>query len=92
MGSTNGTYVDGVRIAARAPVICQREQRITLGHTVALPWPGEGGIRTASRPPGEARVIRIGRSPDSDIVLDYPMISWEHARIVQEVVSTFLRT
>ena len=84
MGSTNGTYVDGIRIAARAPVIVRREQRITLGHTVALPWPGEGGIRTASRPPGEARVIRIGRSPDSDIVLDYPMISWEHARIVQE--------
>ena len=28
-------------------------------------------------------MIPIGRSPDSDVVLDYPMISWEHARIVQ---------
>ena len=26
--------------------------------------------------------IRIGRSPDSQVVLDFPMISWEHARIV----------
>ena len=28
-------------------------------------------------------VIRIGRSPDSQVVLDFPMISWEHARIFQ---------
>ena len=33
--------------------------------------------------PRDARVITIGRSPDSDVVLDYPMISWEHARIIQ---------
>ena len=26
--------------------------------------------------------IRIGRSPDSQVVLNFPMISWEHARIV----------
>ena len=28
--------------------------------------------------------ITIGRSPDSDVVLDFPIISWQHARIVQE--------
>ena len=129
MGSTNGTYVDGIRIAARIPVIVSREQRVTLGQNVPLPWPDgtprpatpsrppqatvEMPVRTAtmemaapsrqatadfpprpatadrsSRPttperPREAGVIRIGRSPDSDVVLDYPMISWEHARIVQ---------
>ena len=86
MGSSNGTYVDGVRIPARSPVIVRREQRITLGHAVAMPWPGPpaGASHTTSRSSAEARVIRIGRSPDCDIVLDYPMISWEHARIVQE--------
>ncbi|MBB5056610.1 ABC-type multidrug transport system ATPase subunit [Granulicella aggregans] len=30
------------------------------------------------------RTRRIGRAPDSDVVIDLPMISWEHARIVEE--------
>jgi len=30
-----------------------------------------------------SRVIRIGRSPDSEVVLDFPIISWEHARILR---------
>ena len=110
MGSTNGTYVDGIRITARIPVIVAREQRVTLGVNVPLPWP-DGNARQSpaqhsptqvttqqvsnqgatARPPRavtsdrprDSRVIRIGRSPDSDVVLDYPMISWEHARIVE---------
>ncbi len=112
MGSTNGTYVDGIRITARIPVIVTREQRVTLSQNVPLPWP-DGSSRqatagpaptptqvitdlpsrqgtadraprqTVSDRPRDTRVIRIGRSPDSDVVLDYPMISWEHARIVQ---------
>jgi len=28
------------------------------------------------------KIISIGRSPDSQVVLDFPIISWEHARIV----------
>src|ERR1700734_1482510 len=28
------------------------------------------------------KTIRIGRSPDSDIVLDFPIVSWEHARLM----------
>lgn len=34
--------------------------------------------------PTSSRTIRIGRSPESEIVLDLPMISWDHARIVEE--------
>ena len=30
------------------------------------------------------RTIRIGRSPESDVVLDLPIVSWEHARITEE--------
>ena len=29
-----------------------------------------------------SKVISIGRSPDSHVVLDFPIISWEHARIM----------
>jgi ABC-type multidrug transport system ATPase subunit len=34
--------------------------------------------------PPSAHTKRIGRAPDSDIVIDLPMISWEHARVVEE--------
>ena len=30
------------------------------------------------------RTITIGRSPESDVVLDFPIVSWQHARIVEE--------
>jgi ABC-type multidrug transport system ATPase subunit/pSer/pThr/pTyr-binding forkhead associated (FHA) protein/ABC-type multidrug transport system permease subunit len=30
------------------------------------------------------RTIRIGRAPDNDVVLDYPTVSTNHARIVQD--------
>jgi len=105
MGSTNGTFVDAIRLTPRIPVIVSREQQIMMGRIVALPWPGQipsmattavatavttapspmpsAAHPTATRPPRDPRVILIGRSPDSDIVLDYPVISWEHARIVE---------
>ncbi len=86
MGSTNGTFVDGIRLTPRLPVIVSRAQQIMLGRVVALPWPDQGssGVNptTATRA-RDSRVILIGRSPDCDIVLDYPVVSWEHARIVE---------
>jgi ABC-type multidrug transport system ATPase subunit/pSer/pThr/pTyr-binding forkhead associated (FHA) protein len=36
------------------------------------------------------RTIRIGRSPDSEVVVSLPTISWEHARIVEENGEFFL--
>ena len=81
LGSTNGTYVDGRKITPRMPVVITRQQNVTLGQNAPLPWPDQ-----PTAPPSLARepgVIRIGRSPESDIVLDYPMISWEHARIIE---------
>lgn len=70
LASANGTFIDGVRLAPRQPHPVSPTQRVTLGR-VPLPWPGQ-----------QPRVIRIGRAPDADVVLDFPMISWEHARIV----------
>jgi ABC-type multidrug transport system ATPase subunit len=36
------------------------------------------------------RIITIGREPDNDVVLDYPMVSAHHARILQSDGGTFL--
>jgi pSer/pThr/pTyr-binding forkhead associated (FHA) protein len=75
LGSTNGTYVNGVQI--RSAVAVRRTDQITLGLTVPLPWPRE----QEATPPtaSHSRVIRIGRDPTNDLVLDNPEVSTFHA-------------
>ncbi len=134
--SRNGTFVNGVRIKELTKVI--KTDTITLGRTVAMPWPEEAraagpvlttkpmlggpppdvdGIRPNISPQrkrgtggdapvfpergGEVRdvspslarrasegegkqTIRIGRLPDNDVQLDYPIVSGHHARVVFE--------
>src|SRR6266496_1786217 len=86
LGSTNGTFVNGFRLEPNTPVYISKTDRLTLGQNLAMPWPDSG---SRPQPPpsrdrgASSQVLNIGRSPDSDIQLDYPMISWEHARITQ---------
>jgi pSer/pThr/pTyr-binding forkhead associated (FHA) protein len=77
LGSSNGTFVNGSRIPANAGVRVTRRDAVTLGPSVPLPWPPE------LAPPG-ARTLRIGREPDNDVVLNSPMVSGHHARVVWE--------
>ncbi len=71
LGSTNGTFLGGVRITGKVPVA--RGDAITLGLTTPMPWPPEDEGTT---------VIRIGRDPDNDVVIDLPMVSGRHARVI----------
>lgn len=92
LGSTNGTYVNGRRLSAKAPVQIAASDQVTLGGTLPLPWPerkasgispvpasSASGAPRASAP--GAGSLTIGRDPQCEIHLDYPMISWHHARI-----------
>ncbi|MEN3331206.1 MAG: hypothetical protein V7641_571 [Blastocatellia bacterium] len=76
LGSTNGTFVNGLRIEGKVQVT--PEDVITLGMSARLPWPPTGNGASGAA----ARIIRIGRDADNDVVLDYPMISGHHARIL----------
>src|SRR5260370_32826686 len=69
LGSTNGTYVNGLRIASRTRVT--PGDSVTLGHTVPMPWP-----------PELTRFVRIGRLDDNDIVFDDSRVSGHHARLI----------
>ena len=69
LGSTNGTYVEGMRIAAATRITPAQE--ITLGQTFPMPWP-----------PDLAKFLRIGRVPGNEIVLDDPRVSSRHARLM----------
>jgi pSer/pThr/pTyr-binding forkhead associated (FHA) protein len=72
-GSSNGTYVNGVRIAE--PTRVSSGDRITLGMLEPMPWPPASGV------PG-ATLLRIGRVADNEVVLDDPRVSSHHARLI----------
>lgn len=69
LGSTNGTFVNGLRITS--PTRVSISDQITLGRTVPLPWPSQA-----------TRHISIGRLDDNDIVLDDARVSGHHARLI----------
>jgi pSer/pThr/pTyr-binding forkhead associated (FHA) protein len=73
LGSSNGTYVNGERIAAETRV--SAADRITLGALVPMPWPPASGVPAAT-------LLRIGRTADNDIVLDDARVSSRHARLI----------
>ena len=75
LNSTNGTFVNGERINAATPVT--RTDHITLGQSVAMPWPGEEPVTGDKK-----QVLSIGRAADNDIVIDQEMVSSHHAQII----------
>src|SRR4051794_6199433 len=77
LGSTNGTFVNGVRISSVVQV--KPSDTIKLGDAVPLPWPEDPGDAPAATS-GTTRVIRIGSDRDNDVVLDDPVVSKHHAR------------
>jgi ABC-type multidrug transport system ATPase subunit len=81
LDSRNGTWVNGVRISSITAVA--PNDRVTLGQGEPLPWPAlEPTYRAAPREATGPRTLTIGRAADNDIVLEYPMVSLRHARLV----------
>ena len=78
LGSTQGTFVNGVQIWAPARVT--PGDAVTLGPQVPLPWP-EGAV------PQGWKVLTIGREPDNDFVADVPSVSSYNARVVWSTVT-----
>jgi ABC-type multidrug transport system ATPase subunit len=86
LGSTNGTFVNGAKVAPGEPVTLQHGTRVKLGGQAAMPWPASNGASQPTRTQSEpgARRITIGRSPESDVQIDLPIVSWNHAVITEE--------
>ena len=79
LGSTNGTFVNGRPVVGETPV--SRDDVITLGLTVPMPWP-DTSAEVVPPDPDSPRVLQVGRDPGNDIVVDSPEVSAHHARVV----------
>ena len=95
LGSSNGTFINSTAQSAR--VLTQAslglEDSLFLGsyRLPASKLPGVLKKRTTSfseplpRPDKILRltkaIMTIGRNPESDVPLDYPRVSWDHARL-----------
>jgi ABC-type multidrug transport system ATPase subunit/pSer/pThr/pTyr-binding forkhead associated (FHA) protein len=85
LGSERGTWLNGRPLSPRQPEWVIPEDQILLGGSITIPWPGNGSETPTPPAKGPAqRTITIGRDPESTAVLDYPMISWNHARLIVE--------
>lgn len=92
LGSTNGTFVNGVRIAKSAPIEIPYGTPVALAGRVELPWPTGrarpstiSALESIAKPAStSASDITIGCSPDSKIRIDLPIVSWNHAVIRSE--------
>jgi ABC-type multidrug transport system ATPase subunit/pSer/pThr/pTyr-binding forkhead associated (FHA) protein len=83
LGSSNGTYLDGKKLADR-PARITREVTIQLGSTrLRLHETAESAAkaRRFQRVRIGRSAVRIGRAPDNDVVLDEPNVSWHHAEV-----------
>jgi ABC-type multidrug transport system ATPase subunit len=88
LGSTSGTFVNGQRLAPRTPVYVTPTDQVTLGPSLAFPWPSLDRRPVPSSVTNETVIqppvtegLNIGRGAGNEIQLDYPMISRHHARI-----------
>lgn len=84
LGSSNGTYLDGVRLdntsqsIAREAIIQFGSIRARVREVEPATATGRGRFR---RVPLRGEIVRIGRAPDNDLVLDEPNVSWHHAEL-----------
>jgi ABC-type multidrug transport system ATPase subunit/pSer/pThr/pTyr-binding forkhead associated (FHA) protein/ABC-type multidrug transport system permease subunit len=98
LGSTNGTFVNGVQLSGSRRI--SADDAITLGRALPLPWPDDPMATAAPngpRPlpslplPNAGKPSVVGRSAGCDVVLDFPMVSGRHAVIERGGESWHLR-
>lgn len=90
LASRNGTYVNGFKLTANVPVFVAPTDAVLLAGVVPLRWPPSSTPPPPSQPAahapantGQQGAITIGRNPQSTVQLDFPMISWDHARVMR---------
>ena len=79
LGSRNGTHVNSRVVNGR--VLVTGDDMITLGTLARMPWPPSTDPVCRASGSNEVRIVRIGRSPSSDIRLNHSSVSRRHAQL-----------
>lgn len=93
LGSTNGTFIDGQRLAPNLPAQIPSGSIVRMGNmelrcewealSDSMPEDAPDILNTPSQVIQLAPLLVVGRDPACDIVLDYPNVSRRHCRITQ---------
>lgn len=75
LASSNGTFLNGTRITAKATV--SLADRVTLGQGIQVPWPTDPPTQTI-------KAITVGRSTVCDRVFSDSRISERHAAVIAQ--------
>lgn len=94
LGSTNGTYLNGKQLSSGQPYLLKTGDKVVFGNASSATMQvgnGKSSNEEGSPPPvadkttsllqqlQQKKVLTIGRHKDCDIVLDYDMVSRQHA-------------
>lgn len=93
IGSTNGTFINGKKIAPRMIVRLSHGDAIRIGDNFGAaanitfldkdnPFTISGRLPIGESRLGDVERYSIGRDPASDLPLDSPVVSWKHAEVV----------
>jgi len=83
MESTNGTYINDVKIPPSQMIPFNIGDQISLGSHKLSSHIFASLINTPSVPEESEESLTIGRGPGNDIILDFPQISYQHARLTK---------
>lgn len=100
LNSTNGTYVNGKRLAPGQPHLLTSNDIIrfndALGNSASLTYIAPSGFVGVQQVDLAQRTFTlltqisyIGRNPKADISLDHPAVSWNHARVIRHEDNRF---
>lgn len=100
LNSTNGSQVNGQKIATNAPYTLRSGDTIRIGdlqgNSISMSVKAQSEEITRTRPLGMHRLgqlprISIGRDPGCQVHLKHPTVSWRHAEIVRQQGNYALR-
>ena len=92
LNSTNGTQLNGQRIRPNVPQTWQIGDVLRVGdlhgNSLSMILEGDTGEHLRTRPLGMQKLAQfsqalIGRDPNSQLHLNHPTVSWQHAEIVR---------
>ena len=92
LGSLNGTFINGRKLIPNKPIALKHGDVIRIGDSLGNSMnfayldsadllPAWNTIELGDQELGQSAAFRIGRDPASDLPIQSPVVSWQHAEV-----------